>query len=802
MVANQSDDNNGCFSILKYLAELTPDDGSQGHGEGSYHCPVCNAPNFKIVLETGIYSTFGCDCAATEAGKRKIRHALCPAKKPKKQAANKALRQIAKPTTKESTPTTESPEEIERWAKPTRAKADRTFEYSKADGSPLARVVRRDDGTGKRQFFQQHWDGEGWSAGFPESLRDHCHLYRIFAPINQSAIAGGKPLLIVEGEGNVDALHTLGIAATTAIGGAGKWAKYGHVNYAADLAGAQAVIVPDRDKPGIKHGGEIAEELPEAQWLYPEPESPEWAELPTSGGFDIADWIAQGATAEQILEAIGEQQDRQPAKAKLAPAKETGEAVDLPIEKSRYTKRFEAVQAVYSDRLRFNQLSKKLKLDGTELDLDSLQHDLSVTYQIDVPDCHIARILNAIGKENAYHPVVQYLEQVAIAQGPDTSILNDLATRYFGTTNPLHNSYLRKTLIAAVARATSPGCKVDTALILQGPQGYLKSTFFEVISNGWFEDTFRDVTDKDDLLKMHSAWFVEWAELENVFGKRDVSLVKAFLSTKKEPIRTPYARQPQTYQRASIIVGSTNQDEFLSDATGARRYWVIPVSQRIDIEALKQERDQIWAAAVAAYRASEPWWLTDSEEKESAEFVGAYTSRDPWEDAIAAYVRLLPAVTTLEILERCLKVDLPKMARGDEMRVSRILKQIGWSSDRAYKDGRRIRVWLAPDTLVQPEVSPDPALEPATVPVESDQEQDSGLQMDLTDWGEPTQRDKNLARTWRPEPGQQVGQAQQPTRLGLLVSRTERQAKVLWSDTGRETIVRIDELCEWYSESA
>jgi predicted P-loop ATPase len=94
------------------------------------------------------------------------------------------------------------------------------------------------------------------------------------------------------------------------------------------------------------------------------------------------------------------------------------------------------------------------------------------------------------------------------------------------------------------------------------------------------------VSDKDERLKMHRAWFVEWSELETVFSRRDVSATKAFLSSSVDALRPPYHRDTQDFPRASIIVGSTNEDEFLSDKTGNRRFWVIPVKKKIDVEQL------------------------------------------------------------------------------------------------------------------------------------------------------------------------------------------------------------------------
>lgn len=191
-------------------------------------------------------------------------------------------------------------------SKPSRPKAKKEFVYRDKDGHPLVKVTRIDDGEGKRQFFQSHLKGRAWITGVPKEIRAKLRLYRIDDLINQTAIAARTPIFLVEGEGIVDLLLQMGIASTTAIGGAGKWKHYGYPNYCQDLVGPVVVLCPDRDKPGVKHCLEVEQDFPEAQWLYAFPDSPLWDNLPDKNGLDIADWIAaEQVGTGQILGAIG-----------------------------------------------------------------------------------------------------------------------------------------------------------------------------------------------------------------------------------------------------------------------------------------------------------------------------------------------------------------------------------------------------------------------------------------------------------------------------------------------------------------
>ena len=192
----------------------------------------------------------------------------------------------------------------EKTTKSIRPKQTRYWEYPDRNGSRLVRVERVDDGEGNKKVRQQHWDKniEDWVYGWGDVARASIPIYRR-AEVRE-AIAKRKPIYIAEGEPCVDLLWKLGLAATTNIGGGEKFT----LTDSMDLQGAELiVIVPDRDKKGIKHVEKVAEHFPEALWLYPFPESKVWENLPEDHGLDIADWIEHNKlTAEDIKAAIRE----------------------------------------------------------------------------------------------------------------------------------------------------------------------------------------------------------------------------------------------------------------------------------------------------------------------------------------------------------------------------------------------------------------------------------------------------------------------------------------------------------------
>ena len=354
---------------------------------------------------------------------------------------------------------------------------------------------------------------------------------------------------------------------------------------------------------------------------------------------------------------------------------------------------YDFITTKYGSRLRLNIMGQKIELDGEELDLDAAYIHLLKYEGIDASKYFVADVFKDVARQNPYSPVTEYLDQVSQIAIPVN--FDHLCSRYFGTNNPLFNLFLKKTLIAAVARAYDPGCKVDTALVLQGQQGMGKSSFFKVLGGKWFDDSMGDGRDKDDLLILDKCWIQEWSEIERVFGRRQAGELKAFLSRNIDNFREPYGRCTKEFPRHSIIVGTVNNAQFLIDITGNRRYWVIPVLLKaIDLEMLRRERDGIWAAAVQAYKAGETWWLSQEEEAICEVNNEQFRVTDEWETMVANYLEEKERVSIAEILERCFNYEPGKMERSAQMRVANILPSLGWKKVgiKQYQ-GKRQQCW-------------------------------------------------------------------------------------------------------------
>ena len=219
----------------------------------------------------------------------------------------------------------------------------------------------------------------------------------------------------------------------------------------------------------------------------------------------------------------------------------------------------------------------------------------------------------AVAASRAYHPVREYLESLPAWDG--TKRVDALLMDYFGAEN---NSYteavIRKTLVAAVARIYHPGTKFDSVLILNGPQGIGKSTFFAKLAGTWFSDSLSltDMRDKSGPEKLQGYWILELGELAGM-RKADVETVKSFISRVDDKYRASYGLNVESHPRQCVIVGSTNAESgFLRDITGNRRFWPVRISGsggKKPWQLGKEDVGQIWAETIAIYKTGEKLYL-------------------------------------------------------------------------------------------------------------------------------------------------------------------------------------------------
>lgn len=353
--------------------------------------------------------------------------------------------------------------------------------------------------------------------------------------------------------------------------------------------------------------------------------------------------------------------------------------------------------------LRFNEMAVVPEVNGaqmTDAQLGLVREAIERAYGFSPGADSLSQAIVAVSSERSHHPVREYLSGLVWDQ---LARLDTVCERIIhAEPTPINVTVVRAWFIAAVARAMKPGCKVDTALVFVGPQGCFKSTFFRVLAGRYFSDTAVDIESKDAMMQINGAWIYELGELDHVTSKAHAGRLKAFVTSQVDKYRPPFARAVLPQPRSNVIVGSTNEDQFLNDPTGDRRFHCIRINGRVDIDALKEERDQLWAEAVVAYNGGEAWWLTQEAEAALRESSEAFRVVDPWEGAVATWLEVpklgtAKVITSQRILVDVLGMRLQDVDQKASNRLAAIMKRLGWRNKVARVEGgtRVARVWEA-----------------------------------------------------------------------------------------------------------
>lgn len=202
----------------------------------------------------------------------------------------------------------------------------------------------------------------------------------------------------------------------------------------------------------------------------------------------------------------------------------------------------------------------------------------------------------------------------------------------------------RKALIGAVARVMQPGCKHDHILVLVGPQGCRKSTTLAKLGKSWFSDSFYTVQGKEAYEQLQGFWLIEMGEMAAT-RKAELEQIKQFVSKQSDSYRAAYARRTQERPRQCAFFGTTNDDEFLRDATGGRRFWPVTVTDKgreTGDYFTPEIVDQVWAEIMVRYNAGEVWYLNDAKiEAEARAIQDEHTEMNGKQSLIEKFVNTL-----------------------------------------------------------------------------------------------------------------------------------------------------------------
>lgn len=312
----------------------------------------------------------------------------------------------------------------------------------------------------------------------------------------------------------------------------------------------------------------------------------------------------------------------------------------------------------------------------------------------------VQQALEQVGRENAFHPVRDYMNSV---KWDGIKRLSRWMITYLGCSEE-KKDYLesigRWFFLSMIARTFNPGCKCDYMVILEGEQGLKKSTACGIIAGEWFSDNLPEIRGGDEVRvaqHLRGKLLIEIGELSSMKGAAAEAL-KTFITRRDERYIAKYGRNEVHEARQCVFIGTTNQANYLHDETGARRFWPVKVGAEIKLDDLKRDRDQLFAEAVAAYKAKEQYWPSREFERKHIETEQSERYvEDAWEPILANHLEVggsnAKPTTLAELARRALGIEPGHLHHPAPQRIANILKRLGWTQKRE----ENVRVWAPPD---------------------------------------------------------------------------------------------------------
>ena len=333
-----------------------------------------------------------------------------------------------------------------------------------------------------------------------------------------------------------------------------------------------------------------------------------------------------------------------------------------------------------------------------DVDLSRIRIWLSKYYGMECGISQIDETVTVVAHTNLFHPIKDYLNSLVWDRKPR---LDNWLFDYLGAEGETEyvQAVGRKTLCGAVARVFHAGCTFQYMLILEGKQGSGKSSTCEILaSKKYFSDNLGDITNKDIIEVTRGKWIIEVSELA-AMSRSGANEMKDFVSKTQDTHRKAFARKAQTVPRQYIMIGTTNDEEYLKDPTGGRRFWPVRVGQT-KFKELERDRDQLFAEALHVYNMGEKLFLDDQGVKSMAE--AEQFDRQVVDEIESKIMKVLAEEGLLEEIDFdkfytafCFKHGAKDLDYALQNRCKKTFIRLGFKKTRKRVEGARAYVWVS-----------------------------------------------------------------------------------------------------------
>lgn len=391
---------------------------------------------------------------------------------------------------------------------------------------------------------------------------------------------------------------------------------------------------------------------------------------------------------------------------KKTDAKSSNTDKNKPIQLGDNVKALNFIRSIWGKGLKFNLRTLSIELNGSHLEADIIHTKLAEEHSVNISKQRALDITYHLAKQKEYDPFKDYLE--SCKGRPTTVTKNKIALELFKIDDRYYDEIVWLFLLGVVKRTYEPGCKFDHALVLQGEPEVGKSTFFRTLAKGSFSDNMTEKLNVDDLRIMHEHVINEWSELDGFTAKTYEGKIKAFLSRQEDQFRLPYAKDLITHKRRSVIVGTVNESQFLTDMTGNRRFHIIPVTWIIPPDILKLTVDPIWAGVIQDYEENWkgknrelelPKEFRERRDNENEQFLMGDILEEPiaeWVEGRSIYFSMGELTEYLQDWKEGV-LGLQAINKGTQMRISKILNRLGCKKKQKWVNGENLKAWFPPE---------------------------------------------------------------------------------------------------------